>query len=176
MSDIRSLQCSLFVRDVSLSTWPEVWASTSALLWRSGEWTRWGWSPLSERPSLTVLPWIQPRLSPLVFSTLSVWQLQVSGFFLLWLFFFFIRNKIKIQWIIVYSSTSFQSFCAMSSYSSERKKKMYGGALRPQKPYSLLGTGEGWKRSWKPRPTSLFTLGVGASFVELYVHRNLMVY
>ena len=33
----------------------------------------------------------------------------------------------------------------------------FHGALRPQKPYGLLGTGEDWVRGWKPRPISLFT-------------------
>ena len=35
----------------------------------------------------------------------------------------FIRDKIKIQWVIVCSSTTFQSLWAMSSYSWEKRKR-----------------------------------------------------
>ena len=40
----------------------------------------------------------------------------------------------------------------------DRPNIFFHGALRPQKPYGLLGTGEEWDGEREPRPTtSLFT-------------------
>ena len=33
----------------------------------------------------------------------------------------------------------------------------FHGALRPQKPYGLLGSGDEWDWEWQPKPISLFT-------------------
>jgi len=46
-----------------------------------------------------------------------------------------------------------------------RSSFVFRAALRPQKPYGLLGTGEEWDRGWEPRPTSLFTQLLRSAFV-----------
>ena len=59
----------------------------------------------------------------------------------------------------------------------------FHGALRPHKPYGLLGTGEEWDREREPGSTSLFTQLLSSkmypelsSFMVLYMHRNRRAY
>ena len=55
----------------------------------------------------------------------------------------------------------------------------FNGALRPQKPYGLLGTGEG-RKGWEIRaqalPPELGETLCSSSLMVLYVHRNRMDY
>ena len=68
------------------------------------------------------------------------------------------NTVISVSGMKHWHSMSFRS----QIWNRTRPSFFFHGALCPQKPYGLFGTGEEWDREWEPRPTTLCTHLLGS--------------